>query len=636
MSRILHSMTMSSVLAAAVLLSSASANAGTVIANGEVAQDMGPSAATDTVSASIILKVKNPDLLETFVALTQEPLLPTYHDFLSVNQFADLFSPSRGDIDRITKFLTANGITVTEVFADRLVMHVTGTVAAFTQVFQTDMHQFTTPSGKTFRHPVRNAQVPALMRDLLLVVGGFSTLTGNYHPMLHRSTEVSSLLGMPAPTPVLPQNGATATGTPGSFTVGDFANNYNVNPLYDAGIDGAGRTVGIVTLATFDPTDAFGYWSLVGLGVDPNRFTQVHIDGGGGQNGSDETALDVEQSGGLAFGAKVIEYDAPNTDQGFIDLFYKAASDNLVDTLSCSWGQPEIDFEPGLNGGVDFRPELTAFHQAFLELAAQGTSTFIAAGDAGAFDINRSGFDMSNGQPSSNTLTVDHPAADPAVTAAGGTTTPVSLMFRGATTPLVVPTEQVWGWDYIQNFFVAQFGAQFQNFVFPTGGGGGVSVEFGLPFYQFFTHGIQKSQPGQSFAFDAGDGKGLQTLFNLPANFQGRNVPDLSADADPESGYLIQSGGSVFAGSGGTSFVAPQLNGVTALLSQAAGTRLGLMNPMLYRFAHIQGADAPITDISAGDNWFYKGVAGYDQGAGLGVPNVANLAKAIRREGRRF
>jgi subtilase family serine protease len=629
-------MTVSSALAAAVLLSSATANAGLLIANGEIAQVAGPAPATDTVNASVILKVKNPVLLETFVALSQEPLLPTYHDFLSVNQFADLFAPSKADIAKITKFLAANGITVTEVFADRLVLHVTGTVAAFSQAFATEMHQFTTPSGKSFRHPVRNAQVPTLMRDLLLVVGGFSTLTGNYHPMIHRATEVTDLIGAPAPQPVLPQNGATATGIPGNFTVGDFANNYNVNPLYDAGVDGAGRTVGIVTLATFAPQDAFTYWSLVGLGVDPNRLTQVHVDGGGGQNGSDETALDVEQSGGLAFGAKVIEYDAPNTDQGFIDLFYKAASDNLVDTLSCSWGQPEIDFEPGLNGGVDFRPELVAFHQAFLELAAQGTSTFVAAGDAGAFDINRSGFQLSRGQPASNTLTVDHPASDPAVTAAGGTTTPVSLLFRGATTALVVPTEQVWGWDYIQNFFVAQFGPQFQNFIFPSGGGGGVSVEFGLPLYQLATRGIKKSQAGQSFAFDAGDGNGLQTLFNLPANFSGRNVPDISADADPETGYLVQSGGTTLASIGGTSFVAPQLNGVTALLSQAAGTRLGLMNPMLYRFARLKGANAPIVDITTGDNWFFAGVAGFDPGAGLGVPNVANLAAAIKREAHPF
>ena len=62
------------------------------------------------------------------------------------------------------------------------------------------------------------------------------------------------------------------------------------------------------------------YWSLFGLKVDPNRITQVHVDGGGelsSEAGSGETSLDVEQSGGLAPRAKIIVYDAPNNAPGF-------------------------------------------------------------------------------------------------------------------------------------------------------------------------------------------------------------------------------------------------------------------------------------------------------------------------------
>jgi subtilase family serine protease len=95
--------------------------------------------------------------------------------------------------------------------------------------------------------------------------------------------------------------------------------------------------------------------------------------------------------------------------------------------------------------------------------------------------------------------------------------------------------------------------------------------------------------------------------------------------------------GGLLSGFGGTSFVAPQLNGITALLSQSAGTRLGLLNPMLYRFKNSfgGGASSPIVDITAGDNWFYNGVRGYEPGAGLGVLNVANLAAAIRHDHHR-
>jgi subtilase family serine protease len=92
----------------------------------------------------------------------------------------------------------------------------------------------------------------------------------------------------------------------------------------------------------------------------------------------------------------------------------------------------------------------------------------------------------------------------------------------------------------------------------------------------------------------------------------------------------------VISGFGGTSFVAPQLNGIAALVSQAAGNhRLGLVNPMLYRFKKTtNGSRAALVDITAGNNWFYAGVRGYNPGAGLGVLNVANFAAAVDNERR--
>src|ERR1700759_1357012 len=99
MSRMLRSVTLSSFLAAAEL--AATATAAPVIPTVPNAQDLGATPAATAVTSSIILKVRNPDLLETFVALSQEPLLPTYHKFLSVNEFSAVFSPSKSDIATI-------------------------------------------------------------------------------------------------------------------------------------------------------------------------------------------------------------------------------------------------------------------------------------------------------------------------------------------------------------------------------------------------------------------------------------------------------------------------------------------------------------------------------------------------------
>ncbi|HEV7444313.1 MAG TPA: hypothetical protein VGO18_17090, partial [Steroidobacteraceae bacterium] len=125
-----------------------------------------------------------------------------------------------------------------------------------------------------------------------------------------------------------------------------------------------------------------------------------------------------------------------------------------------------------------------------------------------------------------------------------------------------------------------------------------------------------------------------QTLFTVPANFAGRNVPDISLNSDPFTGFLLFSStdGGWLDRTGGTSFVAPQLNGIYALLSQAKGSRLGLANPQLYEAVADRGYtnNGPLNDIVTGDNWFYFAKPGYEPGAGLGTINAAKLLTIIR------
>jgi kumamolisin len=66
--------------------------------------------------------------------------------------------------------------------------------------------------------------------------------------------------------------------------------------------------------------------------------------------------------------------------------------------------------------------------------------------------------------------------------------------------------------------------------------------------------------------------------------------------------------------------------------------RIGLWNPMLYRFQRVYGYGkvSPFVDITAGDNWFYYGIPGYEPGAGIGVPDVTKLAIAVALEAHNF
>jgi subtilase family serine protease len=589
--------------------------------------DLGSTDPTQVVSVSIVFKVTQPDLLEWFVQQTQEPTSPFYHQFLSVNDFVSFFAPSAHDIRRVADYVSSFGITVGDTLADRLVLKATGTVGQFTQAFTFTMHDFQQGSQRWHR-PTSAPHLPSALSDVMLVVAGFSSQPA----FVPKMTTAKAVVPTYAQSVVLPTSG-TATGVPGSYTVGDFANQYDVKPLYAAGIDGTGSTIGIATLAGIDPTDAYTYWRTIGLNVRQDRIRQVHVDGGGtigAQAGTGETALDIEQSGGIAYGANMVVYDAPNTDGGFLDVFYQAASDDVVDSLSVSWGGAEIFYEAALNGGTDFTIEQQAFHQVFLEGAAQGISIFAASGDSGAYDSGRiPGY--------SGPLTVDAPASDPAITAAGGTTTPYTISGKDLGDPSVTATfsvtgEQVWGWDGLQTYLNANsVGGMTTWNLFSTGAGGGVSVLWHAPWYQDDYPGMRRSEPGQSLTqTDPTTGK-VTTLLTLPAHFEGRNVPDVSADADPFSGYLVYDtpDGGWQAGYGGTSFVAPQMNGVAALLRQRAGGRVGLWNPMLYRFA--RRARGGVKDVTAGDNWFYAGVRGYDPGSGVGSLDVDAFTRAASR-----
>jgi kumamolisin len=596
--------------------------------------DAGAVAPAATQTVSIVLKVRNAEQLDAFIRQSVDPSSPNYHRFLSVSQFRDRFAPSSDQMRRVTGFLGSLGITINEVYADNLVISATGTVAQFNQAFSTSIHEYVEADGKRFRHPNDDGDhVPGSLADIVLYVSGLNTLAGQFQPKHHSAAATGSALGEAVPTVVLPSGNGTATGVPGSFTVGDVANTYGVNPLYSAGITGRGRTVGIVTLANFLPADAYNYWDAIGLPTKPNRITQVHVDGGAplsSADGSGETSLDVEQSGGLAPDANVVVYDAPNTEAGFIDVFYKAVSENKADTLSVSWGSPEIYNFAIPYVSTDTRALFTVYHQAFAEAAAQGISMFAASGDSGAYDTDRS-------LPYpyfSKLLTVDLPASDPYLTAAGGTTLPGPIQRRYGV--VNVPTEQVWGWDYFNDYLVTNYGPDYKDYYFAVGGGGGVSVYWPMPFYQEETSGIRRSAANQAWTYYPNgypDTTGALYLTSLPANFRGRNVPDISLNSDPYTGFLIYSttDGGWSAGWGGTSFAAPQLNGITALLSQAKGSRLGLLNPQLYA---LQGAGSaghkPIVDITAGDNWYYAGVRGYEPGAGLGVINAAELAKRLK------
>jgi subtilase family serine protease len=573
--------------------------------------------------------------------------------YLSVRQFANTYGQSQTNISQLQSYLSQYRIS-TAIYADNVDVVATGTAGEFDRALSVQQQQYHVPAapgrngmqGSLAQTVHGTAQSPYLPYRIAQYVTAILGLT-NYGPFTSQAVHTDTAL---TPPKAGSSNSCLAlTGLPDACnTPANFAANYGLDGLYQRGATGSGETIAIVTLAALDPGAPQYFWNRVlGLPASGRTVTVENIDGGPGapsdNGGSGETDLDVEQSGGLAPGANVIVYQAPNTDYGYADAFFSAASQNIASSVSASWGESETYLEASIASGQESPGYGAAFDEAFLELAAQGQSGFVAAGDSGAYDAS--------GDIGTTNLSVDNPADSPFITVGGGTTLPWSGTLTGpdGSANVDVTSQRIWGWDYLWAPT-----AQITDTPLATvaesdvvGGGGGFSALEPEPSYQREVSGTRQFNAVEYLTptdYQNVDGVFEPTEWNFNPTPQvshgfgsGRAVPDVSTDADPYSGYLLyapsftQDGGAPLEGGwGGTSFVGPDLNGSTAVIDSYLGHRVGFWNPSIYSFA--TGHNSPFTPVNqvgtSSDNIYYTGNPGqtYNEGSGLGIPNLTELA----------
>ena len=579
------------------------------------------------VTVSIILNARNQSQLANYIQQTVTPGSQNYRKFLSTQQFADIYGQSQFVINSIVNYFKSYGIT-SQVYSDKLDITLNGTAGQFNQAFGVVLQNMEY-KGEKFHGTQENPRLPSNLTGPILAVLGLT----NYAPF---STNVSQapasvLNKLPAPA----TSGTSTTPPTGWNSPQSVKSLYNISPLTNHGDLGQGQTVGIVTLASFNTSDAYAYWKAYGVPASQNRITQVNVDGGSGapslNAGSGETTLDVEQSGSLAPKANIVVYQAPNTDYGFVDAFFNAISANQVGSLSASWGLSEDAVNYSIATGQESPNYAQAFNEAFEEAAAQGISTFAATGDYGAY--------QAVSDLGTTDLSIGNPADSPYVTAAGGTTLPTKDSPLLQQLGINVPHQRAWAWDYLFPLW-QEFGApNEQTWAEENIGGsnGGYSKIFAQPSYQNGVSGVSHFHAVQWFTPTQNN---TNWLFNPNApvvsgeSNGGRAIPDVSMNADPITGYTIYStlfgGNNWSVGWGGTSFVAPQLNGIAALINQASGGRVGFWNPQIYHFAQQSRSpfNAMDTTGTSNDNLYYTGTPGtvYNAATGLGTPDVAALA----------
>jgi subtilase family serine protease len=657
-----------------------SASAGTVtVAQGSAAAPLtsglplGATPANTPVDVSIILRARNLQELKTRVSGGWTG------SYLTTQQFAARYGQTPAVVSSIVAYLKHFGIHVNKTYGDNLDVTASGKASQFNAAFGINLQNFlvkTPPAVKSDRAKLstvhgskQDPRVPATIGNSILAILGL--------------TNYSSAQSQTVPARAKRLNPLTSSdaGLPSGVGLGpsDFVNRYGLSALETRGSRGQGTTLGIITLAALDPSVPLQFWNkYLGLGEPASRLTLISIDGGAPgpsvEAGTAETDLDVEQAGAIAPKAKVRVYEAPNTDPGFADAYFAAASDNLSDTVSTSWGESETFLQDGIAGSTEPAAYEAAFDEAFLEMAAQGQSDFTASGDTGAYEAASDLGTTNISQGLSGT--------SPYITSAGGTTLPGSQTYPklnmagnpiGGTETVNIPGERAWSWDYQWVLFATlpekSEAAAATDPLWLAGGGGGYSVLEPRPAYQQGVSAYNARQylkptkpaktPGglilpTSFAFNA-----FPPLLS-GQQFNGRAVPDISTNADPATGYAVYDPDEFgdFATFGGTSFVAPQLDGSAAVIDSALGHRTGLWNPAIYAMA--RGANSPFTPLNdttayagkkylsqtsakgvttalpgefSNNNLYYTGRPGsyWNPAVGLGTPNLTQLEVAFSK-----
>ena len=602
------------------------------------ANDQGPVANDLPLTHLAVTLKRSPERQQAFEQLLreqQDPASANYHHWLSSTEIGARFGASQHDVDAITGWLQAQGLAVDSISNSRTRIRFSGTAAAVAAAFDTEMRYYQAAGEKRIAN-VSDAKIPAALADAIDTVSGLQTV--KFRSALH----TQSVHATAAPQPAA----SNCSGGVCRYNVfpADFNVIYDMNPVYQQGIDGTGQTIAVVGRARVYEPDVMHYQQLTGQaisypvvivppdGTDPGTPLSTCSDSSSPScgNPSDqlgdqaEATLDVQRAGSVAPGATIDLIVSANTNS--VDGV-NIAVDYAIDTdpvpaklLSISFTSCEADNGSAVAGSLD---------DFFGQAAAEGISVFVASGDAGVAGCASLDAAPTPGEPESTNIL----CSSGSVTCVGGTqftdTENPTAYWRSTNSQYYLSAigyipEGSWN-EPLSSEGDPQLAAS----------GGGVSAYIAKPSWQTGT-GV----PGS----------------------QGRYTPDVSLHASVHEGYftcvaaqggscVVSSGSFTFISSGGTSASAPSMAGIAALLNQKEGSAQGNLNPRLYALAATP-ANGVFHDITVGTSGVsscaltvpsacnnstpgpsglsgglqgYAVGAGYDRATGLGSIDAANL-----------
>ena len=557
------------------------------------AKDLGEADLSTVITATVWLKLRNENLLDKLAHDQYTKGSPSYHKWISQDDFNGTFGPTSQQLNAVQNFLSAHGLAIVSVAENNFYVKTQGTIADMEKTFHVSIHNYSF-HGRTLRSNASDPSVSNPVGGQIAAVTGLDDL--GFEPMYAQPTDAEGAAFPMRAVSITPQGvffegqcfrgvqtktfsnaaaketatyagnryGADISNTqlghlaPCGYQPAEVQAAYGLNPLYQAGLDGSGETIVIVDAFGSDTiaedADAFSF--IYGLPrITPENFQIVKAPGlannplGPARNWTLETTLDVEWAHAMAPGAKIVLVTA--TDRASLDEAVNlAVVRHLGNTISNSWSTIE---------GLGNPAQLSRMERILQQAAVQGIDANFASGDFGD-EVSRVGF-----------ASVDYPASSTFATGIGGT----SLALNADNS---IAFQTGWGNNLTR---IAETNALGNAPVIPPlllgfqgGAGGGASLTFAKPAFQSGLTGTT------------------------------RQVPDVSMLADPFTGveFIETIDGQLSVGViGGTSLATPLFSGVMALAAQKNGhAGLGQAAPLLYGLPG--GAVADVAPFSSAGN----------------------------------
>ena len=534
------------------------------------------------MTLAISLKVQDQHALDTFLHDLYDPSSPQFHHYLTPTDFSKRFIA--GGRQTVVDFFTNAKLSVTDHGMGSII-NATGTVAQVQTALKVTISDYQDGMGGiSATADVAPTLPPSVSTAIQAIVG----LDNIIQIKTHMAPASAPTDGSAPAAPTTGASGCDAAlkvaSTFGAYTPNQLQMAYNFTPFTQRGEQGQGQIIGLMEVDDFKDANITAYQKCFGTNVPVSR---VPVDGGTHPGiFEEEVELDMDiYIGMLPKLQQLLVYESDIRITAIIDSLQAMANDNIASVVSISFG----GCEQNRNINTFLIPENTIFEQ----MAAQGQSVFAASGDSGSRDC------LLHHTPTASALAVDDPASQPYVTGVGGTKLTID------------PTTNLYTSETVWNGFSTGTGA----------GGGGLSSVWPTQDYQ--------TGPGVANAYSSGK----------------RQVPDVAANADPKSGFIIYTtdpqscarvtgaaGPSCFMATGGTSVAAPMWAAAATLTNQhllAAGyPRMGFANPIIYRL--FNSNPAVFHDITTGHNCFdascdattdarYPATPGYDLATGVGT-----------------